>query len=161
NEPPALDILYWNSDTTRLAAKFHGDLLTFFEKNSLATPGELVILGTPIDLSEVKTDFYILAGVTDHITPWKSCYQSSNLLGGSVEFVLSSSGHIQSILNPPGNPKATYFTNPNRPQDGDEWLANANKQAGSWWEHWQDWIKARSGEMKPAPQLVGTPDYPP
>ncbi len=161
NEPPALDILYWNSDTTRLAAKFHSDLLTFFERNPLVKPGALVALGTPIDLSQIGTDFYVVAGVTDHITPWKACYQSSQLLGGNVEFILSNSGHIQSILNPPGNPKATFFTNSARPADADEWLAQSNQQSGSWWEHWRTWIMEHSADTKAAPQSPGNQDYPP
>jgi len=160
-EPPALDILYWNSDTTRLPAKFHSDLLTLYEKNPLVQPGALVILGTPIDVSQIPTDFYVLAGVTDHITPWKACYQSSKLLSGNVEFVLSNSGHIQSILNPPGNPKANFFTNPARPDDPEEWLSSATKQAGSWWEHWCPWIKDHSGDTKAAPKVLGNDDYPP
>ena len=161
NEPPALDILYWNSDTTRLAAKLHSDLLTFFEDNPLVHPGALVVLGTPIDLSQIRSDFYVLAGVTDHITPWKACYQSSRLLGGNVEFILSNSGHIQSILNPPGNPKANYFTNSAQPADADEWLAQASKQSGSWWEHWNTWMMEHSGETKPSPETLGNEDYPP
>ncbi len=160
NEPSALDILYWNSDTTRLAAKFHSDLLTFFERNPLVKPGALVVLGTPIDLSQIRTDSYLVAGVTDHITPWKACYQSSQLLGGNVEFILSNSGHIQSILNPPGNSKANFFTNPTQPADPDEWLAQADKQPGSWWEHWRTWIKEHSGDTKAAPQSSGNQDYP-
>jgi polyhydroxyalkanoate synthase len=161
NEPPALDILYWNSDTTRLAAKFHSDLLTLYETNPLVKPGAMVVLGTPIDVSQIETDFYVLAGVTDHITPWKACYQSSRLLKGSVDFVLSNSGHIQSILNPPGNPKAMFFTNPASPADTEAWLAGATKHSGSWWEHWCSWIKTRSAEMKPAPEVEGSDDYPP
>ncbi|HLY25411.1 MAG TPA: alpha/beta fold hydrolase, partial [Aggregatilineales bacterium] len=161
NEPPALDILYWNSDTTRLAAKFHSDLLTLFESNPLVHPGALVVLGTPIDVSQIPGDFFVLAGVTDHITPWKACYQSSLLLGGNVEFVLSNSGHIQSILNPPGNPKASFFTNSTRSEDPDEWFAHANKQTGSWWEHWRNWMQTHSGDTKPAPESVGSEEHPP
>jgi polyhydroxyalkanoate synthase len=161
NEPPAHDILYWNSDTTRLPAKFHSDLLTILERNPLAKPGELVVLGTPIDLAQVRTDFYVLAGVSDHITPWKACYQSARSLGGSVEFVLSNSGHIQSILNPPGNPKASFHTSTARPAEADEWLAGASKRAGSWWGHWRDWLKARSGDLRPAPAALGSADYQP
>jgi len=160
NEPPAFDILYWNSDTTRLPAKFHSDLLDFYERNPLAKPGSLSVLGTPIDLSQVTNDFYVVAGITDHITPWKVCYRSSLLLGGKVEFILSNSGHIQSILNPPGNAKASFFTNDARPADPEEWLAQASKQSGSWWERWQTWLTQRSGDKKEAPQTLGSDAYP-
>jgi pimeloyl-ACP methyl ester carboxylesterase len=106
---PAFDILYWNSDTTRLPAEFHADLLRMFMENPLMSPGRITALGTPIDMSKVKVPAYVVAGVTDHITPWQACYQSRNILRGKIDFVLSSSGHIQSIVNPPTNPKAKYF----------------------------------------------------
>jgi polyhydroxyalkanoate synthase len=111
NRPPAFDILYWNSDTTRLPAEFHADLLRMFMDNPLKTPGSLTALGTPIDMGKVQVPAYVVAGITDHITPWQACYQSKNILRGKIDFVLSSSGHIQSIVNPPTNPKARYFLN--------------------------------------------------
>jgi polyhydroxyalkanoate synthase len=159
-EPPAFDVLYWNSDSTRLPAKFHGELLTLYQENPLPVPGKLTVRGTPIDLSQVDCDFYDVAGVTDHIVPWESCYHSSLLLG-KREFILSNSGHIQSILNPPGNPKATYFTNAERPVDAKAWLEGATKQNGSWWEHWRDWLLARSGPQKEAPAAPGNSTYTP
>ena len=111
NRPPAFDILYWNSDTTRLPAEFHADLLRMFMENPLKSPGKIAALGTPIDMSKVDVPAYVVAGITDHITPWQACYQSKNILRGKIDFVLSSSGHIQSIVNPPTNPKAKYFLN--------------------------------------------------
>ena len=111
NRPPAFDILYWNSDTTRLPAEFHADLLRMFMDNPLKAPGKISALGTPIDMSKVQVPAYVVAGITDHITPWQACYQSKNILRGKIDFVLSSSGHIQSIVNPPTNPKAKYFLN--------------------------------------------------
>ncbi|HKZ73382.1 MAG TPA: alpha/beta fold hydrolase, partial [Steroidobacteraceae bacterium] len=123
NRPPAFDILYWNSDTTRLPAEFHGDLLRIFLDNSLKHPNRLEVLGTKIDMSKVKTPTYVIAGITDHITPWDACYQSREILKGPMQFVLSSSGHIQSIVNPPSNPKAKYYLNPDLSLPADEWLA--------------------------------------
>lgn len=160
NEPPAFDVLYWNSDTTRLPAKFHSELLTLFQQNLLAEPGKLTVCGTPIDISQVDCDFYAVGGVTDHIVPWESCYQSSLLLG-KCEFVLSNSGHIQSILNPPGNPKATFFSNTERPADAKVWFEGATKQNGSWWEHWKAWLLARSGSQKDAPATPGNSTFSP
>ncbi|HZR38481.1 MAG TPA: alpha/beta fold hydrolase, partial [Ktedonobacteraceae bacterium] len=125
NEPPAFDVLYWSNDATRLPAALHSDFLTIYQRNSLAQRGTLSVCGTPIDVSQITCDAYILAGTTDHITPWQSCYRSSQLLGGQCEFILSNSGHIQSILNPPGNPKATFFTNEERPADAQDWYAGA------------------------------------
>jgi polyhydroxyalkanoate synthase len=120
DSPPAFDILYWNNDTTNLPAKLRSDFLDLYLENPLARHGKLELLGTPIDLGRVTLDAVVLAGMTDHITPWKACYSTTQMLGGQCEFILSSSGHIQSILNPPGNPKAKYFRNPQLPGDADQ-----------------------------------------
>jgi polyhydroxyalkanoate synthase len=160
NDPAAFDILYWNNDTTRLPSKFHIELMDFALKNPLTKAGSLKVLGTPIDLSRVSVDTFVTAGITDHITPWQGCYATTQLLGGKPEFVLSSAGHIQSILNPPGNPKAKYFAGAEYPADAGEWLARAEQRGGSWWERWRDWLGERSGERVPAPTSVGNARYP-
>ncbi len=160
DSPPVFDILYWNNDTTNLPARLHSDFLDLYLENPLAKHGKLELLGTPIDLSRVNLDAVVLAGITDHITPWKACYATTHMLGGQCEFVLSSAGHIQSILNPPGNPKAKYFRNPHVPADADAWLAGAKEQTGSWWEHWRDWLYKRSGQQKPAPKTLGSKLHP-
>jgi polyhydroxyalkanoate synthase len=154
-EPPAFDVLYWNNDTTRLPAALHSEFLSIYQHNPLARPGALSVRGTPIDVTRITCDSYILAGTTDHITPWQACYRSSRLLGGQREFILSNSGHIQSILNPPGNPKANFFTNAGQPADAQAWYAGATKHNGSWWEHWKAWLLAHSGSQKTAPPSVG------
>ena len=160
NEPPVFDILFWNNDTTRLPAAFHGDLIEMFKNNPLVRPGALEVCGTPIDLSQVTTDIFSVAGTNDHITPWKSCYKSAQLFGGKVEFLLSNSGHIQSILNPPGNPKARYMTSSEMPALADDWQENSTKHTDSWWLYWQTWLAERSGELKPAPAKLGNKAYP-
>ncbi|OLD83056.1 MAG: class II poly(R)-hydroxyalkanoic acid synthase [Chloroflexi bacterium 13_1_20CM_54_36] len=160
-DPAAFDVLYWNNDTTRLPAKLHGDLLDLYETNAFTHAGALEVLGTPIDLSQVTNDAYIVAGITDHITPWQGCYATTQLLGGKVTFILSNSGHIQALLNPPGNPKASYFVNERYPADPGQWQAGAQKRAGSWWEDWRDWLGQRSGEKKPAPRELGSAQYQP
>ncbi|WP_248743160.1 MULTISPECIES: class II poly(R)-hydroxyalkanoic acid synthase [unclassified Pseudomonas] len=160
NEPPVFDILFWNNDTTRLPAAFHGDLIEMFKNNPLIRPNALEVCGTPIDLKKVTADIFSLAGTNDHITPWKSCYKSAQLFGGKVEFVLSSSGHIQSILNPPGNPKSRYMTSDEMTANADDWQENSTKHADSWWLHWQAWQAARSGELKKAPTKLGNKAYP-
>ena len=129
--PPAFDILYWNSDTTRLPAEFHADLLRMFMDNPLKTPGSITALGTAIDMSKVQVPAYVVAGITDHITPWQACYQSKNILRGKIDFVLSSSGHIQSIVNPPTNPKAKYFLNSSLPESAEDWLSGASEHPGA------------------------------
>jgi polyhydroxyalkanoate synthase len=161
NAPPAFDVLYWNNDTTRLPARLHHELLDLFARNSFKHPGMLEVLGTPIDLSEVDLDTFILAGMTDHITPWRGNYATTQMLGGESEFVLSSSGHIQSILNPPGNPKAKFYTGAQCPTNPDEWLAEAQQHPGSWWDHWRAWISERSGASKDAPEALGNERHPP
>jgi polyhydroxyalkanoate synthase len=161
NPPPKFDILYWNNDTTRLAAKFHGQLLDLFVGNLLAKPGAMTVLGIPVDLSKVDCDKYVLAGITDHITPWKGVFNTARAFGGKNEFVLSSSGHIQSLINPPGNPKAKFLLNPNGAETPDEWLGGAETRSDSWWNHWREWLEARSGERRDAPTALGNERFPP
>jgi polyhydroxyalkanoate synthase len=160
NRPPAFDILYWNADSTRLPAEFHADLLRMYLENPLKHAGRLEVLGTKVDLGKVTTPFYIIAGVTDHITPWQACYESRKLIKSPITFILTSSGHVQSIVNPPGNPKAKYFLNPNLKLGAEAWRSGATEHAGSWWEHWQTWYRARSGSDQPAPATLGNADYP-
>jgi polyhydroxyalkanoate synthase len=159
NEPPVFDILFWNNDTTRLPAAFHGDLIEMFKSNPLIRANALEVCGTPIDLKQVTADIFSLAGTNDHITPWKSCYKSAQLFGGNVEFVLSSSGHIQSILNPPGNPKSRYMTSADMPVKAEDWQENSTKHTDSWWLHWQAWQAERSGKLKKSPTALGNKTY--
>jgi polyhydroxyalkanoate synthase len=161
NSPPAFDILYWNNDTTRLPASFHAQLLDIFADKSLQKPQGVRILDTPINLADVGCDMFVLAGVTDHITPWKGVYRTARRFGGTAEFVLSSSGHIQSLINPPGNPKARYFAGMDLPDTPEAFLAGAKEVSGSWWDRWRQWIAARSGEMRPAPSAAGSKRFPP
>ncbi|WAH58402.1 class II poly(R)-hydroxyalkanoic acid synthase [Pseudomonas silvicola] len=160
NEPPVFDILFWNNDTTRLPAAFHGDLIEMFKNNPLTRAGALEVCGTAIDLKQVDSDIFCLAGTNDHITPWTSCYKSAQLFGGKVEFVLSSSGHIQSILNPPGNPKARFMTNSQLTSTPAQWQDDSTKHTDSWWLYWAAWLAERSGEMKQAPLKLGNKAYP-
>jgi polyhydroxyalkanoate synthase len=160
NEPPVFDILYWNNDTTRLPAALHGEFIDMFKTNPLTRPGALEVCGTPIDLKQVTCDVFCLAGTTDHITPWEACYKSAHLFGGKCEFVLSNSGHIQSILNPPGNPKGRYMTNTELPREPKDWQESATKHTDSWWLHWQNWLIERSGASKKAPTKLGNKQFP-
>lgn len=160
-KPPAFDVLYWNNDSTNLSAALHSDYLSLYETQPFANPGKESILGETIDLGKVDIDAFIVGGVTDHITPWKACYRTTQMLGGKREFVLSNSGHIQAILNPPGNPKAKYFINDNLPATADEWAASASEVQGSWWERWASWLNERSGEEIPAPKKLGSRKFKP
>ena len=160
-EPPAFDILYWNNDNTRLPAAFHGDLLDFFKHNPLTHPGGLEVCGTPIDLQKVTVDSFSVAGMNDHITPWDAVYRSTLLLGGERRFVLSNSGHVQSILNPPSNPKANYVENGKLSSDPRAWYYDAKRVDGSWWPQWLEWIQQRSGAQRETTFTLGNPNYPP
>jgi len=160
-KPPAFDILFWNSDSTNLTASLHSDYLSFYETRPFANPGQEEILGHPIDLGKVEVDSFIIAGVTDHITPWKAAYRTTKMIGGKTEFVLANSGHIQSILSAPGGAKIKYFVNDSVSGDADEWLATSTPVAGSWWEHWALWLGKRSGEKVAAPKKTGGGKYKP
>ncbi|MDE2562009.1 MAG: alpha/beta fold hydrolase [Sphingomonadales bacterium] len=164
-DPPAFDVLFWNADATNLSASLMGDFLTIAETLAFTRCGEVEMAGHAIDLTKVTSDLYILGGVTDHITPWRACYRSTQLFGSKdITFVLSQSGHMQAILNPPGNPKARYRIasgGGRPPADVDEWLAATEETGGSWWPHWIEWLKARSGAMKPAPRSLGSKDFAP
>jgi polyhydroxyalkanoate synthase len=157
---PAFDVLYWNNDSTRLPARLHADFMDVYKSNALTHPGALRLHGLPVDLSRVKCDKYLLAGTSDHITPWQACYRSTQLFGGHNTFVLSNSGHIQSILNPPGNKKAEFWTGGEQGSDARAWRASAQRHAGSWWPHWHAWLAARSGELQTPPADLGGVDYP-
>ncbi|WP_026145049.1 class II poly(R)-hydroxyalkanoic acid synthase [Pseudomonas asplenii] len=159
-EPPAFDILYWNNDHTRLPAALHGDLLDLFKHNPLSHPGGLEVRGTPIDLQKVTVDSFSVGGINDHITPWDAVYRSTLLLGGERRFVLSNSGHIQSILNPPGNPKANYIDNLKLSSDPRAWYYDGKQVQGSWWPQWLEWLQARSGALKDSQLALGNARYP-
>ncbi len=158
--PPAFDILYWNNDTTRLPAQLHSDFLDIFKDNTLAKQGALQIDGVPVDLAKIDCPAYITGGTTDHITPWQACYRSTQLLGGEITYVLSTAGHIQSLINPPGNSKRKFFSNPETPPDCEQWLAQAEEHPGSWWPHWVEWQRNVNAETKPAPTAFGDSDHP-
>ncbi len=161
NPLPAFDLLYWNSDTTNLPARLHADFLGLIDDNPLLESDKLRIDGTPIDLKKVRCDAYVIGGTTDHITPWQACYRTVEMLGGETRFVLSSSGHVQAIINPPGNPRASFLTTDTPCPDADTFLNNAQEHEGSWWDHWQAWLGERSGEQIDPPRQLGTADLPP
>jgi polyhydroxyalkanoate synthase len=160
-KPPVFDVLSWNADGTNLPAALHLQFLDLFETNALCQPGTMKVLNTPVDLSTIKVPTFATGGMADHLTPWKGCYRTTQLLSGPMTFVLSNSGHIQSLVNPPGNPKASYYTGQQPGQDADEWLKTATKHTGSWWEAWADWITPHSGAERSAPQSLGSPTFEP
>ncbi len=157
--PAPFDVLAWNADSTRLPAGLHEDFLQIFLHNSLAS-GDFKVFGSRVDLAEVENDTFVMAAKNDHLTAWRACYAATQLFGGKSEFVLSSSGHIQSLVNPPGNPKMTVTTGPTPGPDPDQWLAEATSHTGSWWESWAAWASVRSGARRPAPTSLGCARHP-
>ena len=159
-DPPAFDILAWNADQTRLSSAFHHQILDMVAGNQLTHPGALTVLGTPIDISRIDCDTYVVGGRTDHITPWKSCYRTTQMVSGRTQFVLVSSGHIQTVVADPKHHGLGYYLNPETPPEAEQWLAGAERHEGSWWEHWAGWLGERSGEQIAAPTSLGNDRFP-
>jgi polyhydroxyalkanoate synthase subunit PhaC len=153
--PPPFDILFWNADTTRLPAAVHRDFIEIGLSNALTKPGHATMLGSPVDLSKVDVDSYVIAGIADHLCPWQSCYRSARLLGGRPRFVLSTSGHIASMVNPPTNPKATFQAGPADLPDPGNWLRTAETVQGSWWPDYSEWLAERGGGLVDRPDHLG------
>ncbi|MFE3053529.1 PHA/PHB synthase family protein [Nocardia sp. NPDC059239] len=159
--PAPFDVLFWNADTTRMTAALHRDMVLMGVHNSLTVPGGVHMLGTPVDLSRVTVDTYVVAGLADHISPWQACYRSARLLGSKdCRFVLSTSGHIAALVNPPGNPKAAYRVGAPDDADPAAWVDSAAQQADSWWPDFTEWLAERSGPDRDAPATLGAPDLP-
>jgi len=168
-DPPPFDVLFWNGDSTNLPAKLHSDYLDIFLNRSFRPDREWVFLDHFVDLQNVAQDGFLVAGVTDHITPWKAVYRNIRLLGGNIDFVLSNSGHLQSLLNPPGNPKAMYYASPPEylenpdayPARATEWQKTAEVHNASWWTRWAEFLSTRSGTQIDAPKSLGSKAHPP
>ncbi len=156
-DPPAFDILYWNQDTVRLSAGLHRDFIRLALDNTLARAGALTVLESSVDLAALGLDTYIVAGLSDHIVPWENAYRSTQLLGGGARFVLSTSGHIQALVNPPGpDSRSSYRIADKRPPEPAAWLADAAKREGSWWPDYVAWLGSRAGDLKAAPKTLGS-----
>jgi polyhydroxyalkanoate synthase len=156
-EPPAFDVLYWNQDSVRLAAGLHRDFIRMALDNSLTHAGAVSVLGSPVDLSKVDLDTYVVAGSNDHIVPWDNAYRSTQLLGGESRFVLSTSGHIQALINPPDpDTRSSFRLAAENPPEPDAWFEQAAKHQGSWWPDYVEWLGSRSGELVAAPKRLGS-----
>ncbi|MDO6823445.1 alpha/beta hydrolase [Marinobacter sp. 1_MG-2023] len=147
-KPAAFDLLYWNTDGTNLPAKMHSFYLReMYLNNRLVEPDSLSFAGESINLAEIEVPSFFLSARQDHIAKWKSTYKGALVHGGDVHFVLSGSGHIAGVINPPYKEKYGYWTNDSMTPDADEWLENADEHAGSWWPHWLEWIQQHAGEQ--------------
>ncbi len=150
-EPRAFDLLYWNSDSTRMPERMHSFYLrNMYLWNRLRLPGGITLAGVPIDLAKIDIPAYFLSTREDHIAPWKSTYAGTRLPSGPVTFVLGGSGHIAGVVNPPSANKYCYWTREALAATPDDWLAGATRHEGSWWPHWSQWVAAHAGERVPA-----------
>jgi polyhydroxyalkanoate synthase len=158
--PPAFDILYWNQDAVRLAAGLHRDFIHIGLENPFPRAGALEVLGRGVDLERVDLDTYFIAGRKDHIVPWEGAYRSARLFAGRRRFVLSSSGHIQALVNPAGpDSRSSFRAADELPERADEFIAQAPTLPGSWWPDWDAWLAERSGTLKVAPKTLGNRTY--
>jgi len=150
-DPYPFDLLYWNSDSTRMPKAMHSFYLrNMYQKNLLREPGGITLAGVPIDLRKIKSPVYFLSASEDHIAPWTSTYAGTQLVGGPVSFVLSGSGHIAGVINPATSDKYGYWTNPATPPNPGDWQKDAVQQEGSWWPNWLNWLKPNAGPQVPA-----------
>lgn len=152
-DPFPFDLLYWNSDATRLPKVMHSFYLRkMYQENLLVQPGGLEFNGVPVDLRDVKVPVYLQAGKDDHIAPYKSVFKATQYYSGPIKFMLAGSGHIAGVVNPPAARKYQYWTNSSRKKysDTDAWLADATETPGSWWPDWIKWMQKHSGKMVPA-----------
>jgi polyhydroxyalkanoate synthase len=160
-QPAAFDVLYWNADGTGMTAQYNRDFRKFVDENPLVRSGAMTVKGTSItDISRLDFDSYVIGAASDHICPWPTVYRTAQMLGERCQFILGGSGHIQTIVCPPGNPKAVYYTNPDNSTSPGDWLRTANKSAGTWWDHFSEWCGKRSGAMVPAPSSPGSARLP-
>jgi polyhydroxyalkanoate synthase len=157
--PPLHDMLYWNNDGTRVPKRVHSFLLRhFFHKNRLIEPDGVHIKGIGIDVRQINSPAYVVAGLSDHIVPWQGAFKIRDVLGGPVRFVLTEGGHIAGMINPPGK-KYGHWVSDGAASDPETWLANANQKSGSWWSDWQSWLAAQSGRHV-TPPPTGSPEFP-
>ena len=160
-QPFPFDLLYWNSDATRMPATMHAFYLrNMYQRNLLAKPNGITLAGEPINLTKITTPTYVLATREDHIAPWKSAYLATQMYDGDVTFTLTDSGHIAGVINPPSKQKYCYWVNAKLPPKAEDWFAGAKEIAGSWWPHWHAWQKQRVGSMVKA-RKVGSAKFKP
>lgn len=158
--PPPFDILYWNSDSTNLPANMYTFYVNnMYLENNLTKKDALTICGEKIDLGKIKIPCYFLSTIEDHIAPWGGTFKGTELLKGKNEFVLGASGHVAGVINPASKNRRNYWINGEQGKSEDHWLETAERQEGSWWPHWADWLKARAGKKVAAPAATGNDTY--
>jgi polyhydroxyalkanoate synthase len=159
--PPPFDILYWNGDSTNMtSAMYTWYLREMYLENKLAKPNAIKLCGVPVDLGKIDCPIYYLSAIDDHIAPWKTTFISTELLSGDMQFVLAASGHVAGVINPASKNKRNFWTNGEYGKGADHWLETAENNAGSWWSHWDEWLKAQGGKQVPAEDQYGSEEFP-
>jgi polyhydroxyalkanoate synthase subunit PhaC len=153
--------LFWNSDSANVPGRLYAWYLrNMYLENNLRVPGKLRILDRPVDLRAVRCPAFILATREDHIVPWRSAYASTQLLAGTIDFVLGASGHIAGVFNAPASGRRNYWIGPSTPVDADEWLSQAHQVAGSWWPCWSQWLRQHADRRIEASEALGSARHP-
>jgi poly[(R)-3-hydroxyalkanoate] polymerase subunit PhaC len=161
NMPAPFDILYWNSDSTNLPVSMYNYYLRYmYLENKLVEPNGLSICNVPVNLKNIKTPSYIFSAIDDHIAPWETTFLNTDLLSGPNEFVLGTSGHVAGVINPPIQNKRSYWADGEMGKGPSHWLKTSISRPGSWWTHWQKWLKKRAGKKISAPEKLGNNTYP-
>ena len=146
-EPMAFDLLYWNSDSTRMPARMHSTYLrTMYHENRFKEPGGFTVRGIPIDIRQIDTPAYFISTEEDHIAPWKSTYLGACLFSGPVRFVLGKSGHIAGVVNHPTAKKYGYYTGAAPAENAEQWYEHTEAHEGSWWPDWNNWVAEYAGD---------------
>ena len=159
--PAPFDILYWNSDSTNLPASMYNFYINnMYIGNKLVEPGGLTICGEQIDLRDITIPVYFLSTIDDHIAPWKGTFAGTELMQGNIEFVLGASGHVAGVINPVSKNRRHYWCSGELGKGADHWLESAQREEGSWWNHWNKWIKPKAGKKTDAPAAPGNDSYP-
>ena len=154
--PPVMDLLHWNSDGADVPAPLFSQYLRrMYLENSLVRPGTMKVLGEPVDLSSIGAPVYMLAAIKDHIVPWQSAYRGLRLLSGDRRFVLTESGHVAGVVNPPGPRSRGHWVSKTIAGTPEEWFHGAEHRAQSWWTDWAGWLASHSGTWRPAPSEPG------
>ena len=160
--PEAFDLLYWNADATNLPGPMYAWYLrNMYLENNLREPGKLTMCETPLDLGDIDMPSYVLATQEDHIVPWRSAYQTTQLVSGKSQFVLGASGHIAGVINPASKNKRSYWTGGKQGDDAQAWLASATETPGSWWTHWIKWLAPNSGKPVASRKKLGSAKFKP
>ena len=159
--PEAFDLLYWNADATNLPGPMYAWYLrNMYLENNLRLPGKLTMCSTPVDLGHIDMPSYVLATQEDHIVPWRSAFQTTQLVGGKTQFVLGASGHIAGVINPASKNKRSYWTGGQLGDSAEKWFTSATETPGSWWNHWIKWLTPKGGKTVPARRKLGNKKYP-